>query len=775
LTASFGRGDLTQKEYDEATKENAKSSANLGKVLGQIEAALDRQARAAQKAADAKIKAFDKAIAGLQREQAQEDKATAAAEARATKAAAIAAKQAKAAEVQATFAGKYRQNLIALGYSFNDFFGVTGSISQRLNAIANNLPGVLAGFGGLGLALSGIVPIIAMVVQNWDNLKKAFGGTVDEGVTQLDRLEKRVKELSKEHVELVVDRRELERSEEQLERLKKALNDFRALQQKQTSAEHEAGRGVEQALGEAGAPQITEALRQKFIKEQTAQSQKAGPLAEAQKAQADAEKRLAEWSKPLNRPLERGEATARVQEQERARRDIATAQEQARKARLAIEEQARKHVGEMTTTAVSGHGAEQTAQREQLAKELEAIGQQDLARQIRDSSAAAVRWWQEAEATGKIVEEFMEEAARDEKAALDERKRIQQETLDELIRSKELDAANDAAAKAVNAKGLGALESFQALKDEIQQDILASLRKQKVDLTNAEAITARAAGQEAEQAFTRVGRAGQKAATVQAKADTKAAMQALDDELNALVTEAKEERRRREAEAKRIQASVGAKEAAGQFSADVGHQAAATGGDPEAIAARVAARLAATFARSQRAGGLGATPLGAQIAAQQIAARAGFRVTLPQIQEQQPPQPQPAPRRPAQRPRQAPAPAKKPAAAAPKPGGFHTPTEQEVNARRDRERRARQNGQPAFRSVAPTAALAPVIERTQDGVLATQTAVANLTNALNARCARIERGVAILAGAARGNRRLTDQMVTRLSPDRPGNLPPGLS
>lgn len=70
----------------------------------------------------------------------------------------------------------YRQNLTALGYTVNDFTSVQGDLSQRLNAIANNLPMLLAGFGGLGLALSALVPVIGLVIKNWDHIVEAFTG-----------------------------------------------------------------------------------------------------------------------------------------------------------------------------------------------------------------------------------------------------------------------------------------------------------------------------------------------------------------------------------------------------------------------------------------------------------------------------------------------------------------------------------------------------------------------------------------------------------------------
>lgn len=95
----------------------------------------------------------------------------------------------------------YNQNITAAGYAVNDFFSVSGNLDQRLNAIANNLPGVFAGFGGLGLALGAIVPILAVLVRNWDSLGEAFGGggnKIPEAATALGRLGEALKDTGKE-------------------------------------------------------------------------------------------------------------------------------------------------------------------------------------------------------------------------------------------------------------------------------------------------------------------------------------------------------------------------------------------------------------------------------------------------------------------------------------------------------------------------------------------------------------------------------------------------
>jgi hypothetical protein len=92
----------------------------------------------------------------------------------------------------------YQQNITGLGYAMNDFLSVSGGLDQRLNAIANNLPMLFAGMGGLGLALSGIVPIVAALYKNWDSLNAALTGggrTIPESTDAVKRLDAELKKV----------------------------------------------------------------------------------------------------------------------------------------------------------------------------------------------------------------------------------------------------------------------------------------------------------------------------------------------------------------------------------------------------------------------------------------------------------------------------------------------------------------------------------------------------------------------------------------------------
>ena len=151
--------------------------------------------------------------------------------------AAAAVKVAKTAEQARTASIQYRERIQGLGYAINDFTSVSGDMSQRLNAIANNMPMLLAGFGGLGLALSAILPIVGIVIKNWDTLKEAFGGTVDHGVSKIDQLKAKIKELEDKPVKIAVDDFELQRAKAEVDAITSAVSAFEAWRKAQ-SAKH---------------------------------------------------------------------------------------------------------------------------------------------------------------------------------------------------------------------------------------------------------------------------------------------------------------------------------------------------------------------------------------------------------------------------------------------------------------------------------------------------------------------------------------------------------
>lgn len=232
----------------------------------------------------------------------------------------------------------YSQNMMALGYVFNDFFSVTGGIQQRLNAIANNMPMLLAGFGALGGVLGALLPVIGMLGPALWAAMKEWNGSVDHGMSLIDDLKEKIKELEKNPAKLAVDMRRLEDAKEMLDKLQAGIAEFKRVEAERPATEKEAGGVVAEIIREeVGGERATATLREQFTAEKTRgdvtltrlENEAPQVLAEAQTAEAKA--RAFVGSDPGTLAARAGEeAVARAKrsrlkdiEQERQKRQIA--------------------------------------------------------------------------------------------------------------------------------------------------------------------------------------------------------------------------------------------------------------------------------------------------------------------------------------------------------------------------------------------------------------------------------------------------------------------
>ena len=127
-----------------------------------------------------------------------------------------------------------------------------------LGGVLNNIEGLTQALG-LGNGLAGILTIVGVgfmllkphIEEFWKALNS---GSTKDVLSTFETLTKRIKELKDNPVKMAWDTRELDEAEKQLERLKKGRAEFEAQQAKQTPEEHESGKLVDQAIGEAGAP-----------------------------------------------------------------------------------------------------------------------------------------------------------------------------------------------------------------------------------------------------------------------------------------------------------------------------------------------------------------------------------------------------------------------------------------------------------------------------------------------------------------------------------------
>jgi hypothetical protein len=633
-------------------------------------------------------------------------------------------KSADAAEKTAKGNAKAAGSSRDVGRGFLEMSRAVEDAQYGLAGVLNNIPNMVQMFGGpaglaaaISLVAVGINVLLPRLKELWDNLKSEAPREI---ATELENVSKRLDELKDKKIKLAVDHHEIDILEEQMKRLKAAKAEFEAKMSKQTADEAQAGKEADEAFNEAGAPELEAKLKAKFIKENLAKS------AEFQKARAD----QAESEEYLK--------TAPGEEINETKEMIKRAQERARRARQVVEEAAETHVGGLTKGTREGTGVEQAAHRENLAKELESVGEKDLAKKIRESTAAAAKWWREAEEDAKAVAAFVEADKKAEKEIFDKRKEVQEEGLHELIKSKELDGTNDKIAKQVNDKGLTHLQSFQELKDQIQAEITERLRQSGIDLTKAEDMIAKAAEQEAEQAFARVGREGQRAAKAEGRSQTKEQKereQAQKEVAKAGADKAMEVFKageaREKAEAHRVI------DAAGKGIVEEFKQAAARSFLPIEEAAKVlVGQLAQRFQNA------GARPGAANLAARTIAAGAGFVVA--------PPRPFVGPPRPA-----ANTAAGRRISAAEKKLAFEQAKQRKkiLEAQRKKNAAAARNKNKRGNQ----ASVIPAVQGTQQAVAATQAAVA----AEQARVAKLEANVQqLLRDASRLRNRASEQAPT---------------
>ena len=175
-------------------------------------------------------------------------------------AAAVAASNQTIAAAQ-TQTRDYRQNMMALGYVFNDFFSVTGGIQQRLNAIANNMPMLLAGAGALGGTLGALLPVIGMLAPALFVAFKSWGGDIDVAIGHVERLKATIKEFEKNPPKLAMDMRRLEDAKEMLDEITENLAVLKRWENERPATEKEIGGSVAETLREqVGGPKAKQIL-----------------------------------------------------------------------------------------------------------------------------------------------------------------------------------------------------------------------------------------------------------------------------------------------------------------------------------------------------------------------------------------------------------------------------------------------------------------------------------------------------------------------------------
>jgi hypothetical protein len=467
----------------------------------------------------------------------------------------------------------------SLAYAFNDFFSVSGNLQQRLNAIANNLPGLFAGMAPklatFGLALGAIAPIIGMVIANWEGLAKkvdetlsgiigskqwdrireaiteSFGLAVKDAKDRVVELAETVEKLDKKQNKVYMDYVDLTAARTELDRIREGLSIVDKLRKKQGEPEKKSGEAVTKVLedAEGGVDKVLDDLKVKFMDAMLIDP--AGPLGKTKRDIIAARKEITEQSRKASELEIAGQAVAAGQV--RGRVSVLESKLDALEKRKAgLETEITKPQGEaeraaagLIARATGGKGADQIAAQADLAKAVRGTGRDILAEQIRGASPAAIKIEQEEEKRAEAQIDIRKEEDK-------ERKQIQGDKLADLLRSKKLDALNDANAKEISEKEFDDLVAYQKLKALIHADILKSLKEQKVITIGMEDLLERTAGQEADQAFARVDRAGIKAARAEQVAGNKTDKKADKDAAKSLEAEAKTNEDALDAEVKKL-------------------------------------------------------------------------------------------------------------------------------------------------------------------------------------------------------------------------------
>jgi lipoate-protein ligase B len=218
----------------------------------------------------------------------------------------------------------------------------------------------------------------------------------------------------------------------------------------------------------------------------------------------------------------------------------------------------------------------------------------------------------------KAMDKVRKDREEGEKKDNEKRKQVQTDALDNLVKSKELDETNETIARQITAQGLSQEQTFELTKNQIQENILLWLEQREIATEGAAQIAGKEAANLAAQAIGRVDRGG------------KAADKAEDKEAD----------KRRDAQIKAANEKV-----AQGFKASEAKDKATAGvilgqvpkGAPEIFRAMVEqSMLPAEEAVKQLVDTLtlqfrhaGAAAGGANLAARQIAGRAGFVVEAP--------------------------------------------------------------------------------------------------------------------------------------------------
>jgi hypothetical protein len=619
LGAAFDRGEVSQAEYIAQTRMMDSEVQQLRGQLGGLGTAERVEAGAADAAAAAKVR------------------------------------QQKATDALGQSSRRTQMAATQFAYALQDATSVSGNAAQVIQATSNNLQmmAVNAGIGaGAVIGLTVAVAAVQIAAKNWESLTKAIGAVQPfrDALGEIEALDKRVKELTENKHRFTFELDELDEAQRKLDHLKKGLAEYEAQKNRQTSEEAESGKMVQEHLdrAEGGAEGVQERLVQQ--REQEIVRGMIGPQAALEK---EIQGQIAALKERQKSALTADEAQSIMSSLVAAQHDLVDTRNKFNERLAGASLQARQEIGDTIRIAREGHGGEQRAQQRNLAARLARTGDNriettrdkltghDIESGQFDSAADLEAYDREAEDfqrsmdRAKAAGERRREKASLAKKAQNEADKAVKETLTDelnvLKASGEIDDAAKRISEQVKAEGLKGAAAIAAAGKRIDAAIRGMLaaggyaapagREAAVneaigDLSVQAARGARIAGEtEQRKATAAAGRAQAKGEKGEAKTDEAAFEAQAARVLGSF-----------DAEAKRIRAAF-EKAALEQL-----QQAIAANPliPAEEIAQKFGAMLAVQF-RQQ-----GARAGGANTAAQEILAKAGFEVPLGEIAGQPP-------------------------------------------------------------------------------------------------------------------------------------------
>ena len=185
--------------------------------------------------------------------------------------------------------GSLQQSITAGSYAFQDFTATSGDLGAKLNSISNNLPTLLIGLGGLGVALSVAATAGIAVYRNWNDIagfwedRNPFPKAADDidGLKrEFDRAKESIEKMEKAGSGNAAQLAEYNRLRSETARLEKEIAEQQERQQRTKKflgsvSEEQEGRakGYEEATkgkGQATLDKLTEAYRHDIDNEEEA-------------------------------------------------------------------------------------------------------------------------------------------------------------------------------------------------------------------------------------------------------------------------------------------------------------------------------------------------------------------------------------------------------------------------------------------------------------------------------------------------------------------------